>query len=125
MSCITSSVPDARLRQLEKLAASIRYDLNLSREIMGISESAESAVVFKISCAYSPTLTKFVLVFPSQAWESFQIQTSTDGVTWTVADMLVQGAAAPALETVWYSEAYPTGPVGPVFFRVRRYPSCC
>ena len=125
MSCVTTSPNDARLRQLEKLAASIRYDLNLSREIAGISESAESAVVFKISATYSPTLTKFVVVFPSQAWESYQIQTSVDGAEWTVASMLVQGAAAPALTTTWYSEAYPTGPVGPVYFRVRRYPNCC
>lgn len=105
----------ARVRYLEKALAGFQ-------QWTGVCTGSGGQIAALYSNVLDVGTGVFTLTFASQAGQKFQVQQSTDGgVTWTVAENVVNAAADPAIQTVWES-----GPIDPmeesIIFRVRRYP---
>jgi hypothetical protein len=106
---------DARLRALER-------DLAGFKEITGACTTAGQSIVAVIATSQDPGTGVYTITFLSTPGRTYQVQTSTDGVNWTVAENVVEADADPAIMTEWLSDAYPLFEDTPRYFRVRVYP---
>lgn len=127
MACNTSATSSAdtqRLRDLENRVRRLESGLSGIREIYGVCATSAELRVPVLEFLRSVTTGKFTVKFSSMPNESYQIQISTNGVDWTIANggNFVQAATGTAVMTSWTTtDAYDLEDL-PVYFRVRRYP---
>lgn len=112
--------PSKRLADLERKARSLDARLALFHELTGIPTDQTHFVVALLSSDYAPSTGKFTVVWVSDPGFTYQVQSSTDAVTWVKEDNVE--AAEDAVQTEWLSDSYELGDL-PVYFRVLRYPS--
>lgn len=115
MSCQPpSSYPD-----LHRRIASLERQLAGFKEITGTDPSTGPFIVTILSVDHDPDTLFYTIVFVSTPGDLYQVQTSTDAITWNLLDEL-PAAASPAVSTSWVSEPYLMDSVD--YFRIRRYP---
>ncbi len=109
-----SSYPDLahRIAALERQLAGFR-------EITGTDPSTGPFIVTVLSVDHSVTTLLYSIVFSSKPGDLYQVQTSTDAITWSSLGN-VAAAASPAISTTWVSGSYPLDVAR--YFRIRRYP---
>lgn len=117
------SPEDRLIRDLERRVTSLETELSGFQELMGVSTSADGTIVpiLSISSVVTGPNTVFTIVFFSAPGDQFQVQSSTDLVTWTSLASPLAAAASPALSTTWVSGSYTIDQL-PVYFRVRKFP---
>lgn len=127
MSCSTSTHSTAdtqRLRDLENRIRRLESSLSGIKEIYGVCSTAAELTVPVLEFTLSATTGKFNIKFSSVAGDHYQVQVSTDGVEWAIANggNFVAAAAGTVAFTSWVStDSYGFDDL-PVYFRVRRYP---
>jgi len=126
MSCSTqTSITPDRLRDLESRIRKLESRIAGIKEIYGICATENEITVPVLEFSLSNTTNKFTVKFSSTPGEGYQIQTSTDGINWTIAlnGNFIAAATGTAAFTSWTSTTtYPLGS-SPVYFRVRQYPT--
>ena len=140
MSSCPTAPPVDNSRQLRALEARVRYlenQISGIKEITGVCMSAADLIVPLYSALYDPATGKYTITFASTPGTVYQIQKSSDGVTWVVADPAsVVGAScdcAPEptpwtgdngdpLYSTWVSNESFALDVLPIYFRVREFP---
>jgi hypothetical protein len=124
MSCASPS--DARVmnyvRSMEARIRNLERNLAGFHEITGACTTAGQSIVAVIGNVQDPGTGVFTLIWLSTPGETYQVQTSTDAINWTIAENVVEADADPAITTEWLSAAYDPIDETPRYFRVRRYP---
>lgn len=106
---------DQRLRTVERNLAGFQ-------EITGACTTAGQSVVAIIATAQDPGTGVYTITFLSTPGRTYQVQTSTDGIAWTVAENVVEADISPAIMTEWVSAAYALFETTPRYFRIRIWP---
>ena len=115
MNCPTTTPPSDLLRRISTL----ERQLAGFREITGTDPATGPHIVTVLSVDHDADTGFWTLVWVSTPGETYQVQTSTDALTWVVLDNSV-AAASDATSTTWVSEFYAMDSVD--YFRIRRYP---
>ncbi len=111
------------VRSFESRLRAVERNLAGFQEITGACTTAGQSIVALIGNVQDPDTGVFTLIWLSTPGETYQVQTSTDAISWTVADNVVEADADPAITTEWVSAAYDPIDETPRYFRVRKYPT--
>lgn len=113
---------NAQLRDHAKRIRQLEAQLAFVKGWTGVCASPSNNYVPVFAADYDTGTGVYTIDFASQPGQQFQVQQSTDGgVTWTVADNVVDAAVSPAIRTVWESDPFDLDDL-PRLFQVRLYP---
>ncbi len=122
-ACAASSHRERNyLTSVDRRVAALERKLKFVEEITGICTTGVQAVTPVIAINQDSGTGVFTLTWTSAEGERFQVQTSTDAVTWTVEENSVDAAVSPAVITEFDTSAYALFEDTPRYFRVRKYP---
>ena len=119
MNCPTTTPTSTSQVDLLRRINRLERSLAGFKEITGVDPSTGPSVVTVLSVDHAEDTGFWTIVWVSTPGETYQVQTSTDALTWVVLDNSV-AAAADATSTTWVSEFYAMDSVD--YFRIRRYP---
>lgn len=102
-----------RVRQLEKNLAGFQ-------EITGVCTTGGQFIVDVIGLVYDPESGTYLLSFLSEPGAFYQVQQSSDAITWTPVENFYPAAADPDIITTWTSGVFAIDTT--IWFRVRKNP---
>ncbi len=121
MGCPPSPTRDqAYLQGIERRLRYLETNLAGFREITGVCTTGGQTLVDVIGLEFDSESGTYLLTFASEPGAYYQIQQSTDAITWVAAEDLYPAAADPAIYTTWTSGVFEFDDT--IWFRVRKYP---